>query len=75
MDFLQVGFSATDAVSNLKLIDAGVSKNSIMLITISMYAVKFVIPLVVSRYTSGLKPMSAYMNLMPFRYAITTIIP
>ncbi|VVC28214.1 Hypothetical protein CINCED_3A016125 [Cinara cedri] len=64
---MKIGFSATDAVSHLKLIDAGISKNNIMLIQISMYVVKFIIPLVVSKYTSGLKPMSAYMNLMPIR--------
>jgi len=55
-------------VSKLKLIDAGVSKDDIMIITISMYIVKFIVPIVVSKYTSGTKPMSAYLNLMPIRY-------
>jgi len=55
-------------VSKLKLIDAGVSKDDIMIITISMYIVKFIVPLAVSKYTSGTKPMSAYLNLMPIRY-------
>jgi len=55
-------------VSNLKLIDAGITKDDIMIITISMYIVKMIIPLIVSKYTSGAKPMSAYMKLMPIRY-------
>lgn len=64
---MKIGFSATDFVSKLKLIDAGISKDDIMIITISMYIVKFIVPLVVSKYTSGTKPMSAYLNLMPIR--------
>ncbi|XP_060865229.1 acetyl-coenzyme A transporter 1-like [Metopolophium dirhodum] len=64
---MKIGFSATDSVSKLKLIDAGVSKDDIMIITISMYIVKFIVPIVVSKYTSGTKPMSAYLNLMPIR--------
>lgn len=55
-------------MSNLKLIDAGISKDDIMIITISMYIVKMIVPLIVSKYTSGTKPMSAYMKLMPIRY-------
>lgn len=27
-----------------------------------------IVPLIVSKYTSGTKPMSAYMKLMPIRY-------
>ncbi|XP_025193547.1 acetyl-coenzyme A transporter 1-like, partial [Melanaphis sacchari] len=64
---MKMGFSATDAVSNLKLIDAGISKDDILIITTSMYIVKMVVPLIVSKYTSGTKPMSAYMKLMPIR--------
>lgn len=64
---MKIGFSATDSVSNLKLIDAGISKDDIMIITISMYIVKMIVPLIVSKYTSGTKPMSAYMKLMPIR--------
>ncbi|KAE9541116.1 hypothetical protein AGLY_004361 [Aphis glycines] len=64
---MKIGFSATDSVSNLKLIDAGISKDDIMIITISMYIVKMIVPLIVSKYTSSTKPMSAYMKLMPIR--------
>lgn len=56
-----------DSVSNLKLIDAGVSKDDIMLITTMMYVVKFTIPIYVSKYITGPKPMSYYLKLTPFR--------
>ncbi|VVC28212.1 Major facilitator superfamily domain,Acetyl-coenzyme A transporter 1 [Cinara cedri] len=64
---MRIGFTATDAVSNLKLMDAGVSRDDITMINISMYSFKFFIPLLASKYTSGLKPMSAFLNLYLLR--------
>jgi len=52
---------------NLKFIDAGVPKDDIMVIRTTMYVVKMIMPLVVSKYTSGPKPMNVYLTATPFR--------
>ncbi|VVC28221.1 Major facilitator superfamily domain,Acetyl-coenzyme A transporter 1 [Cinara cedri] len=62
-----VGSSATDSVANLKLIDAGVSKDDIMLIITTMYILKIVVPLFLTKYTTGQKTISFYLILWPFR--------
>ncbi|XP_025194188.1 acetyl-coenzyme A transporter 1-like isoform X2 [Melanaphis sacchari] len=59
---VRVGFAATDSVSPLKLIDAGVSKDDMMIINTSMFLVKIILPLIIARYTSGPKPMSLYLK-------------
>jgi PAT family acetyl-CoA transporter-like MFS transporter 1 len=63
----KIGFAATDNVSILKLIDAGVSKDDIMIINTAMFVIKAIIPLIVGKYTSGPKPMTIYLNIAPFR--------
>lgn len=59
---VKVGFAATDSVSPLKLIDAGVSKDDMMIINTSMYVAKIILPLIIARHTSGPKPMSLYLK-------------
>lgn len=56
-----------DSVSNLKLIDAGIPKDSIMIMNTMMYAVKLTMPLFVSKYVTGPKPMSYYLKITPIR--------
>lgn len=72
----RIGFTATDNVSNLKLIDAGVSKDNIMLITSALYIIKFIMPIFVSKYITGPKPMSYFLKITPFRliWCITYVV-
>ncbi|CAI6365998.1 unnamed protein product [Macrosiphum euphorbiae] len=63
----RIGFAATDSISTLKLIDAGVSKDDIMVINTAMYVVKMIIPLIIAKYTSGPKPLSLYLKVTPIR--------
>ncbi|XP_026808439.1 acetyl-coenzyme A transporter 1-like [Rhopalosiphum maidis] len=63
----RIGFTATDSVSNLKLIDAGVSKENIMIITSALYIIKLIMPIFVSKYVTGPKPMSYFLKITPFR--------
>jgi len=65
---LKIGF-ATDSVVTLKLIDAGVPKDSIMIIQTGMYVIQIITPVIAVRYTSGPKPMSIYLNVTPIRYS------
>lgn len=70
------GFSGTDAASNLKLIDAGISKDDIMITVTGMYAVKFIMPIFVSKYITGPKPMDLYLTMTPIRliWSITYMV-
>jgi len=65
----QVGFSTTRVgLVNLKLVDAGVPKDGIMILTTATFAVKILTPIAVSKYTSGPKPMSICLNTIVVRY-------
>ncbi|XP_050522845.1 acetyl-coenzyme A transporter 1-like isoform X1 [Daktulosphaira vitifoliae] len=63
----EIGFTATDNVTTLKLLDAGLPTENLMMITLAFYPAKILIPVIVSKYTSGPKPMSALLNVYPFR--------
>jgi len=64
---LKIGFSATFGVSILKLIDAGVPKETIMVIKTTILVIKMISPLAVAKYTSGPKPMNVYLTSTPIR--------
>ncbi|KAE9541283.1 hypothetical protein AGLY_004528 [Aphis glycines] len=65
----RIGFIATESVSVLKLIDAGLSKDNIMIMTTVMYVGKFAIPIFISKYITSIKPMSYYLKMTPIRLA------
>jgi len=68
IEWLKIGFAATNqSLITLKLIDAGLPKDNVMVIISSMYIVKIITPIIVSKYTSGPKPMSVYLKLILFR--------
>lgn len=55
-------------MANMKLIDAGVSKNDITIINSFMHILKAYLPFVIAKYTSGPKPISLFLKLTPMRY-------
>ncbi|VVC28216.1 Hypothetical protein CINCED_3A007453 [Cinara cedri] len=63
----RIGFSAIEAVSNLKIMDAGVSKEDITVIAMFIDMIQIVIPFFITKYISGPKPMSLYMNILPIK--------
>jgi len=65
---LQIGYAAMDTLSTLKLIDAGVSKDNITIIATLISVVQIILPLFVTKYTSGLKPMNLFLTIAPIRY-------
>lgn len=56
------------SLAYLKLVDVGVPKENIMILTMIMFAVKILTPMIISKYTSGPKPMTVCMKVMPIRY-------
>lgn len=68
IEWLKIGFAAADqSLLILKLIDAGLPKDNVMIIISSMYIVKIITPIILSKYISGPKPMSIYLKVTPFR--------
>ncbi|KAL4142293.1 hypothetical protein QTP88_004779 [Uroleucon formosanum] len=66
----KIGYAATGHVSTLKLIDAGVSKEDISIIDSVMSGVNIIIPFIIGKYTSGPKPMSVFLKIVPFRFLL-----
>ncbi|XP_015365764.1 PREDICTED: acetyl-coenzyme A transporter 1-like [Diuraphis noxia] len=64
---IKMGFTASESVTNLKLIDAGIPKDDIMMITSVMYVMKFVFPIFVCKYVTSSTPMSYHLKITPIR--------
>ncbi|KAM9317886.1 acetyl-coenzyme A transporter 1 [Pholidichthys leucotaenia] len=66
----KMGFSAADAVTGLKLIEAGVPKEQLALLAVPMVPLQILLPLVISRYTAGPRPLDVFYKAFPFRLLI-----
>lgn len=64
---IKIGFTATETVTNLKLVDAGVPKDDIMIITSVMYVIKFFFPMFICKYITSTTPMSYHLKMTPVR--------
>ena len=64
---LQVGFSAADAVTGLKLVEEGVPKEHLALLAVPMVPLQIVLPLIISKYTAGPQPLNVFYKAMPYR--------
>ena len=53
LSLAQVGFAATDSVTGLKLIEAGVPKETLAMLAIPLVPIQIILPWVISRYTAG----------------------
>jgi PAT family acetyl-CoA transporter-like MFS transporter 1 len=62
----QIGF-ATDAVTGLKLVEAGVPKDRLAMLAIPMTPLQILLPFIISKYTAGPKPMNIFIKAMPIR--------
>nr|CAG4648604.1 EOG090X04K8 [Polyphemus pediculus] len=56
-----------DAVSGLKLIEKGVPKAQLALLAVPLVPLQIVLPLLISRYTAGPRPMDVYLKAIPYR--------
>lgn len=66
----KVGFSAADAVTGLKLVEAGVPKEQLALLAVPMVPLQILLPVVISRYTAGPRPLDIFYKAFPFRLLI-----
>lgn len=67
-------YIASDAVTSLKLIDYGLSKDTIALLSVPLIPVQVVFPFVISRFTSGPKPLNVFIKSFPYRIMTAVVI-
>lgn len=66
----KMGFSAADAVTGLKLVEAGVPKEQLALLAVPMVPLQIILPLIISKYTAGPRPLDIFYKAFPFRLLI-----
>nr|AKN21636.1 slc33a-1 [Schmidtea mediterranea] len=59
---IKVGFSATDSITGLKLIEKGVSKEKMAFIGSMIVPVQILLAIVVSKYTTGAAPLNVFIK-------------
>ncbi|PSN49381.1 Acetyl-coenzyme A transporter 1 [Blattella germanica] len=63
----KIGFSACDSVTSLKMIDAGLPKEKLALMAVPLVPLQIILPLAISKYTVGPRPMNIYITAFPYR--------
>lgn len=69
----KVTFAASDAVMPLKLVDAGVPKEKLALLAVPLVPLQILLPLVISKYTTGPRPMDVYVRALPYRMVFSVL--
>lgn len=70
---VKVTFAACDSVTALKLVDAGVPREKIALLVVPLVPLQIILPLVISKYTTGPRPMDVYIKSIPYRIVFANI--
>lgn len=61
-------YALCDSVMKLKLLEAGIPKdNLLILIMLSMLPTEIILPLIVTKYTTGPQPTETFIKFIPFR--------
>lgn len=71
---VKISFAACDAITTLKLVDYGIPKDKIALLAIPLVPVQILLPFIISKYTTGPKPMNFYIRAFPFRVLLAVVI-
>lgn len=71
---VKISFSACDSVTTLKLIDYGIPKEKLALMAVPLVPLQIILPLIISKYTTGSRPMNVYIRAIPFRLLLTLAI-
>lgn len=71
---VKASFSACDEITTLKLIEFGVPKDKIAILSTAQLPLQLILPFVFSRSITGEKPMDFYIKAFPFRLLVTVFI-
>lgn len=63
----KIGFSATDSVMTLKLVEAGIPKEQLGLMAVPLIPLQIALPFVISKYTNGPRPLDIMVKAIPYR--------
>ena len=69
----KIAFAATDSISHLKLINAGVPKQNLALLAIPIAPLQIVLPWLFSKYTVGPHPMDVFVRTYPYRLMFNVV--
>ena len=50
------------------MVEAGIPKEKFALMAVPMIPLQIVLPVFISKYTAGPRPMDIYLKAMPYRY-------
>lgn len=64
----KVAFAVTDSATALKMIEAGVHKENLAMLSIPLVPLQILLPWIISRYTNGPKPLNIFIKAYPYRY-------
>jgi len=70
----KMGFAAADAVSGLKMVEAGVPKDKLAMLAIPMMPLQIILPWIISKYTAGPRPMDVFVKAIPARLVLCLVM-
>ncbi|RZF36257.1 hypothetical protein LSTR_LSTR014274 [Laodelphax striatellus] len=70
----KISFGANDSVSGLKLIEYGIPKEKLAMLAVPLIPVQIVLPLLISKYTNGPRPMDVYLKAYPYRLLMNIVV-
>ncbi|XP_034832328.1 acetyl-coenzyme A transporter 1 [Maniola hyperantus] len=66
----KLGFCASDAVSGLKLVEAGVPREDLALLAVPLVPVQIIMPIILAKHTTGPAPLSLWLRAFPLRLLV-----
>ncbi|OWR52234.1 acetyl-coenzyme A transporter 1 like protein [Danaus plexippus plexippus] len=66
----KLGFCASDAVSGLKLVEAGVPREDLALLAVPLVPVQIIMPVILAKHTTGPAPLSLWLRAFPLRLLV-----
>lgn len=55
-------------MTGLKLVEAGVPKETLALLAVPLVPLQILLPLVISKYTAGPRPLDVFHKAFPYRF-------
>lgn len=68
----KIGF-APESIVGLKLVELGVKRESLALLAVPLTPIQICLPMIISKYTSGPKPMDIFLKAMSYRLVMVAV--
>ncbi|KRX38543.1 Acetyl-coenzyme A transporter 1 [Trichinella britovi] len=69
----KIAFAAADGITGLKLIEHGVRKDMLALLAVPIIPLELLLPVVIGKYTTGRRPLTAYLTAYPYRNMLSLV--